>query len=192
MTKKFPQINRRLTAKLKHNFYLLIQSVFLLIMALFTYLNYQNQFFPTNKEYVLLKLATLKNTSDPLPYFQLGLYLKQNGLTSQAEENFQIAHLLAKQKSVLGEQTQNVLTYQNLCQKQQKLNTEITYWQKVLEEKPNFRDGYLQLGFLLYQLGEREKAKEAFTQALKIDPFSPLSAWGKRKSQRSFYSSFKN
>jgi tetratricopeptide (TPR) repeat protein len=46
----------------------------------------------------------------------------------------------------------------------------IAAWEKILEEKPDYRDGWLQLTVLHYQLYEDEKAKESLEKALELDP----------------------
>lgn len=48
--------------------------------------------------------------------------------------------------------------------------TRIAYWQKVVTEKKDYRDGYFQLAVLLYRLGRKEQAKMYLGQALKLDP----------------------
>ena len=43
-------------------------------------------------------------------------------------------------------------------------------WEKIMIEKPNYRDGYLQLAIFYYQLYETKKAEEALQKALALDP----------------------
>jgi len=43
-------------------------------------------------------------------------------------------------------------------------------WQQILTERPDYRDGWIQLGSLYYQAGDKEKAKEAIQKAKEIDP----------------------
>ncbi len=47
---------------------------------------------------------------------------------------------------------------------------EIYQWEQILAEKPDYRDGWLQLSSLWAQLGNRDKAKEALDQARAVDP----------------------
>lgn len=50
----------------------------------------------------------------------------------------------------------------------------IAAWEKILEEKPDYRDGWLQLTILHYKLYEDEKAKKCLEKALELDPnFEP-------------------
>lgn len=43
-------------------------------------------------------------------------------------------------------------------------------WEQILTERPDYRDGWIELATLYYQLGEKEKAKEAISQAKNLDP----------------------
>ena len=53
----------------------------------------------------------------------------------------------------------------------------INFWEKIVAEKPNYRDGYLQLAILNYKIWQNEKAKENLKKALIIDPnFEPALA----------------
>lgn len=50
----------------------------------------------------------------------------------------------------------------------------ITEWEEIISEKPDYRDGYLQLALLHYKLFENEKAKECLQKAIELDPnFEP-------------------
>ena len=46
----------------------------------------------------------------------------------------------------------------------------ITEWEEIISEKPDYRDGYLQLALLHYQLYENKRAKEYLQKALELDP----------------------
>lgn len=52
----------------------------------------------------------------------------------------------------------------------ERIREEIKSWEKVLEEKPYYRDVLLRLSILNYQIYEDEKALEYFEQALYLDP----------------------
>jgi len=55
-----------------------------------------------------------------------------------------------------------------------RIREEISFWEKVISEKPDYRDAYLQLAILNYQIYKKERAKEYLEKALKIDPnFAP-------------------
>ena len=74
---------------------------------------------------------------------------------------------------ILGKRTSASLD--ELWQRKKEANPEeikelIQSWEKILAEKPNYRDGYLQLALLYYKLYEDEKAAEYLQEALIIDP----------------------
>jgi len=52
----------------------------------------------------------------------------------------------------------------------EELRAKIEYWEKVLKEKPEYRDGLLRLAVLYYQVYEDEKAKKAWQGAWRLDP----------------------
>lgn len=50
----------------------------------------------------------------------------------------------------------------------------ITLWEKITQEKPDYRDGYFQIAVLYYKLGENEKVREYVEKTLLLDPnFEP-------------------
>ena len=50
------------------------------------------------------------------------------------------------------------------------LMQQIVYWQKVASASPTFRDAYVQLALISYQLSDTEDAKKYLQTALDIDP----------------------
>jgi tetratricopeptide (TPR) repeat protein len=52
----------------------------------------------------------------------------------------------------------------------ERIRDEIRSWEKILEERPYFRDVLLRLSILCYQVYEDDKAKEYFTKAEYLDP----------------------
>lgn len=43
-------------------------------------------------------------------------------------------------------------------------------WEQILAERPDYRDGWLQLASLYYQQGNKQKAREAVNKAKNLDP----------------------
>jgi len=52
----------------------------------------------------------------------------------------------------------------------EKIKTEISYWQKVLENKPGYLDAFLRLAVLNYQLKNYLQAENYLKQAQQLDP----------------------
>lgn len=103
------------------------------------------------------------------------LLLAQNNLqfTSFRPELKPRVYNLQSEKTVLGEQTNEKL--EELWQKKyysdpKDIKQLISAWEKIIEEKPGYRDGYLQLAYLHYKIYENEKAKEYLQKALELDP----------------------
>lgn len=42
-------------------------------------------------------------------------------------------------------------------------------WEQILAERPDYRDGWIQLAAIYYKLGDREKAREALGRAKLLD-----------------------
>lgn len=172
MIKDFPQIYRRITATLKQQAYRLLRLLTLSLFILITFLNFQTQLFPENEEYVKLKLLTLEDPSNYTAFLNLGFYLDKHGLKYEAYRLFQIAQMLFSKKDVLGA-TSPLTVYQKLSQKEELIKKELAYWKKVVKEKPDFRDAYLQLGAAYYKLGSFKESQENFLKAFQIDPLYP-------------------
>lgn len=68
-----------------------------------------------------------------------------------------------KAQKILGAKTQLKLDQQS-----------IDYWEQILVERPNYRDGWVQLAAGYYKIGNKEKAQEAIAQAKRLDPQNEL------------------
>lgn len=55
-------------------------------------------------------------------------------------------------------------------EKRAPIENEIIYWENTVDKTPTYRDGYLKLATLYWQLGNNEKAKDNFIKAQQIDP----------------------
>jgi len=64
-----------------------------------------------------------------------------------------------KQIRVLGSQTL-LKTDQNI----------IAAWEQILEERPDYRDGWIQLAATYYKINQIEKARQALSKAKALDP----------------------
>lgn len=74
----------------------------------------------------------------------------------------QQTHLLLENK--------NVLTIQS--QERQRVANEISWWEGVAMQYQGYRDVYLQIATLQYQLGDRRGADESLGKVLELDPNS--------------------
>lgn len=58
----------------------------------------------------------------------------------------------------------------NLKAEKTKVNNDLKTWEKVVSQKPNYRDGYFKLAIIYYQLKDLDKAKENLDKAFELDP----------------------
>jgi len=138
-------------------------------------------FFYPKDEIQILKIRLLNNPYDFKSHLVLAEKLLANNQFEQAEQALLLAQNLqisnSTNQKVLGETTSSQL--QKLWQKKHYADPKdiqrlIDAWGKIVQEKPNYRDGYLQLAILNYKIYENEKAKEYLNKALEIDPnFEP-------------------
>lgn len=127
------------------------------------------------------KEKLLRNPND----FQYQIALSEEFLKNNQLEEAERALLLAQRNKqltmnnkqftggVLGEEDNSKLA--ELWQKKyysdpKDIKQLIVAWEKIIEEKTSYRDGYLQLAYLHYKLYENEKAKEYLEKALELDP----------------------
>ena len=71
--------------------------------------------------------------------------------------------------------TQAILTFQTIpkaISRTDELFLERSYeqWQKIVERKPDYRDGYLMLAWLSKKLGKTEEERTYLHEALSLDP----------------------
>lgn len=147
-------------------------------------------FFLPKDEFQLLKQRLIRNPNDFETHLELAERFLENNQLEEAERALLIADSLQASvdrklteknaQDVLGETSllkpENwLLKTKQLWQKKQYSDPEdirklISAWEKIVEEKPNYRDGYLQLAVLHYKLYENDKAKEYLEKALELDP----------------------
>ena len=144
-------------------------------------------FFLPKDEFQLLKERLIRNPNNFEANLQMAENFLENNQLEEAERSLRLAqqHLRGGGaprnfggrhlggKMILGEQAETKLD--ELWQKKQYSDPEdirklISAWEKIVEEKPNYRDGYLQLAILYYKLYENDKAKEYLNKALDLDP----------------------
>ena len=121
--------------------------------------------FPANTQLTKLKQAVLKRPFSPYPHQQLGNYYLQAGLLPQAHYEFKLAQQLGA--------TAGTDAYQSYLQRRSKLQQEVAFWNKIVHQQPGYRDGYLKLALLYYQLRQPQRAKTYLKLAQQIDPNYP-------------------
>lgn len=147
-------------------------------------------FFLPKDEFQLLKEKLIRNPNDFGAHLQLAENFLENNQLEEAERTLLIADSLQNlvDRELTEENTRDVLGETSLLKPeswllktkqlwQQKRYSDpedirrlIAAWEKIVEEKPNYRDGYLQLAILHYKLYKNDKAKEYLNKALDLDP----------------------
>jgi hypothetical protein len=55
-------------------------------------------------------------------------------------------------------------------QYQETIRERITYWQQIVDSQPTYRDAYVQLAGLYYQLGDQSQVQALLDQVKSLDP----------------------
>lgn len=135
-----------------------------ILAASFIFFSLISFFWPKNP-FQLLKEKIVKSPYDYEAHLQLAeVYLRNN--------QYQKADNELSQLKVLGASTSKFsqLLTQKLLQSPADIKRLIAAWEKIMAEKPDYRDGYLQLAYLNYKIYEDEKAKTYLAKALALDP----------------------
>jgi len=146
-----------------------IQTLILLLLFL---IFLGNHFYPRNE----IVQAQLEIRNWPLSikkHLQMAEVYFNRGYKKQAIEEFKKAEILYNSLSFLDllnntknriEKTKKLLFYP------EKIRQDINYWETVLKSKPHFRDVFLRLSILNYQLYQHKKTREYWEQAFYLDP----------------------
>lgn len=143
------------------------------ITAIFFLVSYTVFLHPTTSPVEQAKLRVLLQPNDAAAHYELGKAYLASGDTNAAKHELSTAERLSPgQTQVLGESTSLLAEIQTAPQK---IKREIAYWQSVALHLQDYRDAYLQLSALSYQLNRLDEAKAYVAKALDIDPNHLLS-----------------
>lgn len=133
--------------------------------------------------YLPQRLAILADPYSPEPYVRFAFLLKNDGDANKAKKQLFIAqdtlqrpplpfplNLTPISSSVLGMYaTPNDIIVSWRKEEEARLYA-YQYWKRVAFEKPDYRDAYITLAVLLYQLGKIDEAKIALDRVFVLDP----------------------
>ena len=137
-------------------------------------------FFLPKDDWQLLKAQLITHPADFESHILLAEKLLDDRRFEEAEKELLLASKIERRQQkfysnqkVLGEQAQG--KFEKLWQKKhyndpddiQKL---IVGWEKILSEKPDYSDGWVELAYLNYKIYQSDKAKECLQKALELDP----------------------
>jgi tetratricopeptide (TPR) repeat protein len=122
-----------------------------------------------------LQVALAENPLNINNNLTLADYLIQQHRFSQAESVLRFAQQQEMKNKILGWATTNEDQLNQLWLKKHRedpadINRLITKWEKLVREKPDYRDGYIQLALLYQTLNNTPLALKNIDQALQIDP----------------------
>jgi len=145
---------------------LVVGLVLLLGIQVYSY------FLPKSK-FERAKERVIKNPADIGAHLVLAEELLKNNRLKEGETELEkITKLQAPSSNISNE---NQVKLEKLWQEKQEndpqdLEILIQKWQKVLEEKPDYRDGWLKMAVYLIKVRKINEAKEALEKAKELDP----------------------
>lgn len=125
-------------------------------------------------------VSTLSQPYATTPHLALAQALWQDGLWKEAHHELRLAQAYWKPQltptgnPVLGAASTPADLLSQWQSLPAHLRRQYAYWQRVIKEKPDYVDAYLNLGALGYQLFRDEQAKLYLEKALLLDPNSQL------------------
>lgn len=125
---------------------------------------------PTDTTYRFLLQTPLVASS----HTQAALTLWNQGRHEEAKHEAGIAQDLAAMGGVLGTSISAEDLLNTWEAEPERLHTAYSYWKKVTEQKPDYRDAFIIAAIHAYQLGYSQEAHTLIGQAAQIDPSSTI------------------
>lgn len=132
-------------------------------------------FIPTLKEAILsrrsnfdqLKREVLEHPRDPQVHLQLAQFHFQTNNLEGAKKELALAFNLDPNSQ---ETKDSEAQIKNREEEPERIKAKIQDWEKILEEKPSYRDAFFQIAVLNWRIYQEKKAGEAIDKALELDP----------------------
>lgn len=160
---RLPQINRFFSAK----FIKIIGKVAFLSLILLFFL-YNLISLPISAQ--RLSFSNMDRSSKP--HLLLAEEFLANNQLEMAEKEFLQVQELEPENLYVREQINSI---DNQMKKISQLEKEISNWESLLEKRLNYRDAYLELVMLHFQLKRVETARDYLEKARELDPNFPLT-----------------
>lgn len=143
-------------------------ALVVLILALFSL---HDRLFPENEQLAALNQEVLTDPFNSQPHQALGEYYLVQGYLQLTKHELALA-------TQLGSPTAGNV-YGDIQRKKEQLQQEASFWESQLKDKPDFRDAYVKLAAIYYQLRDLGKAKENLEKAREVDPnYEPVQKLG--------------
>lgn len=129
-------------------------------------------FLATDADFQQAVHSVLVQPQSPLAHLQLAEIAAGNSDWELAIQEFAIAHELSTWSGSLDspELNSRFKDVESTVFIECRLREEIRQWEDVLEKQPGYRDGYLRLALLYYQLSEDSEALNNWQKAWQLDP----------------------
>lgn len=114
-------------------------------------------------------LSVLTNPQSLLPH----IVLAQSAWTSGDWRAAKNELLVAQSLNILGASTSPLDLLQQWEKEPTRLGDEVSFWQQVVVNKPDYRDGFIMLAAVHYQLNNNAKATQYLETAKLLDPNNP-------------------
>lgn len=170
--KYFPHIYRIFTVGPLKFVYKTLFLGFLVFMALFMILSV---LYPEQVKLAMIKANLLNQPFSAAAHLALSKLYLESGASTLAQQEARVAQTLAQKQTegqVLAAQASALLDQAHNGPKL--LENQLNSWLDVVKTHPDYRDAYMHVAALAYQLKRIDEAKIYLNQALKIDPnFKP-------------------
>lgn len=151
---KFPHISRIISR--------ISVASFFIALTTFLFVSIEKEH---DKIYLSLKQQVLQKPSSADSHQQLGEYFEGLNDFHRAKQEYSLAQLFG---------SDNVAAiFQRMREKQQEplvIHEAIGEWQQFLKDHPEYRDGWMVVALLAWQVGDTEKLTVALNQTLSLDP----------------------
>lgn len=145
-----------------------LKITFLFLLFSFLFLNLYSLTFPEREELDKVKRKVLLSPFEPKTHVGLAKTYLKLGYFELAEKELMLAKSLTSTPPLSLKEVEKAL--KEAKEEPQKTCQEIAFWEKAIQEKPDYRDAYFQLAVLYSQLSQKEKAREYLQKTLKLDP----------------------
>jgi len=155
-------IKKYLTSYILH----LISLAILFIILLVSYFWPRDNFINSQLAVIRWPYSIKKRLNLTKAFFDVGDLEKAKLEVKQTNNLYQSFKFIDLQ----GNLKQQLITTNDLINQPEKIKKQINFYETVLINKPNFRDVYLHLSLLYYQLWQDDKARENWQKAFYLDP----------------------
>ena len=146
-----------------------LKFCFLFFAFCFLSLNLHSSFFPENEGLAKARRRVLNSPFNPEVHANLAEIYLETGDLEKAERELFLANRLSVSTSSPGLERATI-SLNKAKERPEKICQEISFWEEVIKEKPDYRDAYFQLAILYYQINQKEETAKYLQKALELDP----------------------